>query len=100
MEVVGLIESLSRERELERLLFKGEMMRGSRWALIILGIFGVSMLGCLPTPSVSGEIRPAGEWHDRARMVYISLSGFYLRDKGFARFSSWNGLMFDLSPTT
>ena len=100
MEVVGLIESLSRERELERLLFRGEMMRGSKWALIILGIFGVSMLGCLPTPSVSGEFRPAGEWHGRARMVYISLSGFYLQDKGFARFSSRNGFMFDLSPTT
>ena len=31
-------------------------MRGSRWALIILGVFFVSTLGCLPTPSVRGEI--------------------------------------------
>ncbi len=75
-------------------------MRGSRWALIILGIFGVSMLGCLPTPSVSGEIRPAGEWHGRAGMIYMSLSGLYLPDRGFAHFSSQNGFMFDLSPTT
>ena len=100
LDVVGLIESLSREMELERLLFKGERMRGSRWALIILGIFLVSTLGCLPTPSVSGEIRPAGEGHGRARMVYISLSGLYLQDKGFTRFSGQNGFRFDLSPTT
>ena len=47
----------------------------ARWALIIWGIFVVSTLGCLPTPSVRGEIRPAGEGYGRARMVYIPFSG-------------------------
>ncbi len=74
-------------------------MRGSRWALIILGIFLVSTLGCLPTPSVRGEIPPLREWDGQARMVYIPFSGL-LQDTVFARFSSQNGFRFDLSPST
>lgn len=67
-------------------------MCGPRWALIILGIFLVSTLGCLPTPSVRGEILPSGEWYGRARMVHIPFSGL-LQDTVFAPFPSQNGLV-------
>lgn len=74
-------------------------MCGSRWALIILGVFLVSTLGCLPTPSVREEIPSLTEWYGQARMVYIPFSGL-LRDPVSAGFSSQNGFRFDLSPST
>ena len=69
-------------------------MCGSRWALIILGVFLVSTLGCLPTPSVREEIPSLTEWYGQARMVYIPFSGL-LRDPVSAGFSSQNGFRFD-----
>lgn len=75
-------------------------MPGSKAPLIILGIFGLSTLGCLPTPSVGGEISPSGEWYGRGRMVQIPLPGLYLQDEDFADFFSQNGFRFDLFLTT
>ena len=75
-------------------------MHGSRGALIILGILGLSTLGCLPTPSVGGEIGPSGKWYGRGPMVHIPFPGPYLKDEAFAGFSSQNGCRFEPSLTT
>lgn len=75
-------------------------MRGSRGDLIILGVFGLSTLGCLPTPSVSGEISPSRKGYDSGLMVHLAFPGPYLKDEFFAGFSSQNGCGFNLSLTT
>lgn len=75
-------------------------MRGSRGALIILGIVGLSTLGCLPTPSMGGEMRISGKWHDSGLMAHIPYSEPYLTDKSFAGFSNRIFYTFDLSFST
>lgn len=49
-------------------------MGGSIGSLLALGILGLSTLGCLLTPSVSGEIRTSGQWYGRGLMAHIPLS--------------------------
>jgi hypothetical protein len=58
-------------------------MRGSIATLVTMGIFCVSLAGCLPTPKVSGEPSTSGQWSDRMLLVRIAHPGPHLKNEFF-----------------
>lgn len=72
-------------------------MGGSIGSLVGLGIFGLSLIGCLPTPSVGGEAGTSDKWNGRGFMADKVFIGSYLEYESFPGFSGQNKDTSDLS---
>ena len=48
--------------------------------LVVTGIFCLSLTGCLPTPKVSGEPSPSGQWSGSMLVLRIAHPGPHLKD--------------------